>query len=397
MNMAMFAGVKRHRFAFSSRQCLMNDRQCSSRGHLAPTAVMKFSSFLVARHPPIRNTHTAVPAFPVKDAVKVTESTTASSAVPVHRGELLLYQALPGGTSRRALSALWLGSGVIWVYFAAAAGLAAVAPLPAAATAASAWASAATAAVGAGAVASAALSAAASAGRLRAAVLCADGSHVRLYAFSRAGAMRPGPAVTLPVRSCSLGAPTTARDAAPALALSLGGAETALILDKPAGAPLGVDTTPGTGLVWSAEGLAGIAVPGAAGGGIITPSAFAAAYPSAIAALRDYALLSRTLGGAPVVDMAAAREGRWELETMHSQLGGVGGAALATAASAPHSSGGQLRAVGELAYWRRARAPSGRDFWWHTLTWATRWDEPTVDGRGVYAWHPDSAVRDSAR
>jgi hypothetical protein len=195
--------------------------------------------------------------------------------------------------------------------------------------------------------------------------------------------------VTVPVRACALAAPAAgSRDAAPCLALTLRGAAAPLLLDKPAAAagPLDRARAPGTGLLWGADGLRGVA-PADGDGPHAPTAAVAAAHAAALPALKAYALLVRTLGGAPVADMRAARAGEWALETMHATLGAQQRAADAAADAAP-------RAAADLAYWRRAAAADGRVFWWHTLTWARQWHEPTVDGKGPYHWHPLSAHRD---
>lgn len=45
--------------------------------------------------------------------------------------------------------------------------------------------------------------------------------------------------------------------------------------------------------------------------------------------------------------------------------------------------------VGDLVYWRKATdSKTGKTYWWHSLTWASQWMPPVVEGKDPYQWHP---------
>jgi hypothetical protein len=218
-----------------------------------------------------------------------------------------------------------------------------------------------------------------------------------------------------------------------------------LAFDKPA-ALLPWVGGPGTGLMMTERGVEGtlpdpsgtaaaaLAVGGGAASGsssVIRPSQLYALPPGDRDALRRYALLLHVLSGhtveparlrsqpaaattgdngegeaaaaaAPAAPALDAAGGSWELEEMTVQLDPSGSsAALLPAAAGSGVAAGSRRGraadarITELRYWRRTTDPdSGREYWWHTLTGASQWSPPVLEGRTPYEWHPDLAAGD---
>ena len=193
---------------------------------------------------------------------------------------------------------------------------------------------------------------------VRAAVLEADGAHLRVYPYGLL--TRPGAPVSIPIRLMRESeSPSRTADAEAVHAHVCHGAEGALsrstlCFDKPLGASARVPRAPGSGLVFDARGLTLPSIPlGAADD----------------AAFRTYALLVWILRGNVVGDMTRVIAGDWSLEDMALELSGAraGGAAVRAALFA------QTR-----AYWKKAVDKDGRTYYYNELDWRVSWTEPTA-------------------
>lgn len=227
-------------------------------------------------------------------------------------------------------------------------------------------------------------------GTVSAAVLTADGRHLRVYPYGALFASGVGSPVVVPIKCLRIHVDSEAKkvasdalfvrtaaypEASPgASGESMRLSSVALNFDKPKDVGE-VAKVNGPALVYDARGLAAVQ---------LTPGETLAAEPEALRsaldesqriALRRYALLGWLLGGREV-DPSRVQSGDWDLRHMAEDLDVDGGKSA------------KERASSALAYWRKARGAGGDDYWYHALDGRVQWEEPMIDGKGPAEWHP---------
>jgi hypothetical protein len=204
---------------------------------------------------------------------------------------------------------------------------------------------------------------------VRAAVLEADGAHLRVYPYG--AFFKPGRPVRVPLKLISISeAQRSVTDTEVLYACIKGGLKgkvpsANLIFDKPFRECNFLPHLPGSGLAWTEKGLAGHSIPSPStsveseqrgGGG-----------EGGIAAFRNYALLVWLLQGNVVIDTKRLLTNDWDLENMNTQLSGKGTVGIEARANATRASN---------ATWKCVKDNSGRMYWYNELTWETSWYAP---------------------
>jgi hypothetical protein len=200
---------------------------------------------------------------------------------------------------------------------------------------------------------------------VRAAVLEADGAHLRVYTYG--AFFRPGKPISIPVRLLKESSSPRAASDTEVLYVNIksgikGNLSSAYLgFDKPYRECSILPRVAGNGLAWTDKGLAPHTIPVSAG------ESASARELSDVAAFRNYALLVWILQGNVVVDVKRLLEGDWDLENMTAQL------------SARGAVGAEARAAAQrvaLATWRECTDDKGRKYFYDELTWETSWHSP---------------------
>lgn len=207
------------------------------------------------------------------------------------------------------------------------------------------------------------------------AVLTADGAHLRLYPYGSFFGVGTGKPVTVPIKLLRenpdfRGAKKASDAVFVTVSAGLYGAPSRahLVFDKPVGLPLAKG--PGSALSWTKRGLAPESLPGNVTGAADNKTVDALGLKMTSQErddFRKYALLMHIVQGNPV-EMDAVRSDDWELGNMKEQLDPT-----------RNKTSKQLRADEIAKYWKSAKAEDGSTYWYHELTWDTRWSAPTVD------------------
>jgi hypothetical protein len=296
----------------------------------------------------------------IEEAVARREDRTAAK-VPVGPGETLLYTA--GAGTKRTITLSWAASLTASGYFVAV--KAAELWNPALQLLNATW----TAVFGAVGVLTVGLAVSTSRCCVRAAVLCADGAHVRVYPYGVFMGVGMGAPVTVPIKLLRENSSfKAAKKDSDAMYVQVKESKAHLIWDKPTGVPL--PKGPGSGLTWTAKGVEVPATSAPAATSAVTPTGgLYLMTPADRAAFRRYALLAHILNG-NTVHMPSVLSDSWELERMKEQLD-----------PARQLNPRQLRQE-ELRYWKSAvDKKTGQEYWYHELTWNRQWLPPTIDGK----------------
>lgn len=208
------------------------------------------------------------------------------------------------------------------------------------------------------------------------AVLTADGAHLKVYPYGMLG-FGAGKPVSIPIPLIKFNqAFTEQKKDADALHVKVKDSKAHLIFDKPV--HLGLSKVAGPGVVFDNNGVTTVALPSAVP---ISPAADKAAVASAgtgVDALglldkqiredfKRYAALVHVLNG-NTVNAAKIKSGEFQLEKMKNQLKPSGDAAR--------------------SMWRSATdAASGKQYWYHELTWQTQWAPPMILAHGAAGAH----------
>lgn len=310
---------------------------------------LKFS----AASQPYRALSSATPS--VVEEMAQSRNQQFGARVPIMEGEHLLYTA--GASTKRTITLSWASALVASGYFVAVKG--AEAWNPALQLLNTAW-TAVFAGVG---ISTMGLAVSTSRCCVRAAVLCSDGAHVRIYPYGAVMGIGMGKPVTVPVKLLKENAAfKAAKKDSDAVYVQVKDSKAHLIWDKPAGLPL--TKGPGSGLNWTPKG---VALPSSTG---LTTEGLYLMTAEDRAALKNYALLCHVLNG-HTVHMPTVLSGAWELERLREQL-----------EPGKHYNPKQQR-LADLTYWKPATdRATGREYWYHELTWQTVWQPPVVDGKG---------------
>ena len=208
---------------------------------------------------------------------------------------------------------------------------------------------------------------------VRAAVLEADGAHLRVYPYG--AFFKPGRPVRVPLKLISISeAPRTVTDTEVLYACIKDGLKgkvsaSHLIFDKPFRECNFLPHVPGSGLAWTEKGLAGHSIlaplPPSTSGSVNEQRGGGG--EGGIAAFRNYALLVWLLQGNVVIDTKRLLTNDWDLENMSTQLSGKGAVGIEARANATRASN---------ATWKCVKDNNGRTYWYNELTWETAWYAP---------------------
>ena len=208
---------------------------------------------------------------------------------------------------------------------------------------------------------------------VRAAVLEADGAHLRIYTYGPF--FRPAAPVRVPLKLIGESEAVRAGTDTEALyACIRAGAKGTmsrahLVFDKPFRECAALPHTPGSGLAWSERGLAAHSIPPPSPPPPTGGDSDGQRAALDVAAFRNYVLLVWLLQGNVVVDTRRLIADDWDLENMVHQLGAKG----AVGAEAR-----MLAAKAATATWRAVKDEAGRDYYYNVLTWETSWNPPSA-------------------
>ncbi len=291
--------------------------------------------------------------------------------MPVGEGETLLYTG--GGTTKRSVLTSWAGTGLLWVYIATVKTAEALDP---AVTLLGPTATLLFASFG---LITSLMAVGTTRCMVRYGVLTADGAHLRVYPYGTVVGIGAGTPVEVPL--ALLRENVRSKGDKAALYVNVKGSIASLVFDKPTHLPISDGpgsqlTFNGRGVVLQKGGLPKGWGPPAPGAAAPAPASVFGLSAGDKTDLRRYAVLVHALSdGVEALDAGAVAAGEWELDACVEQL---------RRPAAPRA-----KAIQDLALWRKAiDGSTGREYWWHEISWIASWAEPQVDGKGPYEHWP---------